>query len=229
MRADAEDNRRALLDAARDVFVEEGTSVALDKIAKRAGVGIGTLYRRFPDRNALLRGVIVDLFGSMTAEVRAAEAAAAADPDGPESWERLLRAMAGLGIGPALPVIFRERLDLMDEPAVAAAMREAITAVEDIYHRAQAAGRLRSDVSFLEVQMLAGMLALSRPSYPPTVDPDLLTDRFAGILLDGLRVNAGNSTLPGAPLVFNPLDPDDRAAAERAIAEENERMKKVRG
>ncbi|MFD0638559.1 TetR/AcrR family transcriptional regulator [Catenulispora yoronensis] len=73
MRADAEDNRRALLDAAREVFVEEGTSVALDKIAKRAGVGIGTLYRRFPDRDALLRGVLVDLFESMTAAARAAE------------------------------------------------------------------------------------------------------------------------------------------------------------
>lgn len=225
MRADAEDNRRALLDAAREVFVEEGTSVALDKIARRAGVGIGTLYRRFADRDALLRGVIVDTFESMTAAVRAAEEPGGAQP----SWERLVRAVADLGIGPALPIIFRERLDLIDEPTVAASMREAIAAVEDVYRRAQDAGELRADVSFLEIQMLAGMLSMGRPTYPPTVDPGAITDRLVGILLDGLRLSPGNSALPGAAMVFNPLDPADRAAVERAVAEENARIRKLRG
>ncbi|GAA1972644.1 helix-turn-helix domain-containing protein [Catenulispora subtropica] len=229
MRADAEDNRRALLEAAREVFVEEGTSVALDKIAKRAGVGIGTLYRRFPDRDALLRGVIVDIFESMTDAVRTAEAADEAAHGARPAWERLVRAVAGLGIGPALPVIFRERLDLIDEPGVAAAMRAAVTAVEGVYQAAQDAGELRGDVGFLEIQMLAGMLSMSRPNYPPTVDPDLLTDRLVAILLDGLRAAPGNSALPGAAVVFSPLDPDDRAAVERAIAEENERIGKRRG
>jgi AcrR family transcriptional regulator len=221
MRADAEDNRRALLEAAREVYVEEGTSVALDKIAKRAGVGIGTLYRRFPDRDALLRGVLVDLFEGMTASARAAEDQAG--PDSPPAWEALVRAIAGLGLGPTLPVIFRERLDLIDDPAVAAAMREAIDSVEGVYLRAQQAGGLRADVSFLEVQMLAGMLSQSRLSRPPTIDPEMLTDRLVGILLGGLRAGAANQALPGEPAVFNPLDPDDRAAVERAIAEENER------
>ncbi|ACU69702.1 transcriptional regulator, TetR family [Catenulispora acidiphila DSM 44928] len=223
MRADAEDNRRALLEAAREIYVEEGTSVALDKIAKRAGVGIGTLYRRFPDRDALLRGVLVDLFESMSAAVRRAEAEARDAPDGPPAWEAVVRAVAGLGLGPTLPVIFRERFDLIDEPAVAAAMRGAITGVEGVYRRAQEAGLLRADVSFLEVQMLAGMLSQSGPSRPPMIDPETLTDRLVGILLDGLRAGPAHRALPGEPTVFSPLDPDDRAAVERAIAEENER------
>jgi AcrR family transcriptional regulator len=223
MRADAEDNRRALLDAAREIYVEEGTSVALDKIAKRAGVGIGTLYRRFSDRDALLRGVLVDLFEGMSAAARRADAEAQAAPAGPPAWEALVRAVAGLGLGPTLPVIFRERFDLIDDPAVSAAMREAIDAVEGVYLRAQEAGQLRADISFLEVQMLAGMLSQSGPSRPPMTDSETLTDRLVGILLDGLRAGAANHTLPGKPTVFSPLDPDDRAAVERAIAEENQR------
>jgi AcrR family transcriptional regulator len=221
MRADAEDNRRALLDAAREVFVEEGTSVALDKIAKRAGVGIGTLYRRFPDRDALLRGVLVDLFESMTAAVEGSEARAQAAPQGPHAWEILVRTIAGLGLGPTLPIIMRERFDLIDDAAVAAAMREAVGAVETTYRRAQADGLLRADVSFLEIQMLAGMLSQSGPSRPPIFDPELMTDRLAGILLDGLRAGPGNRALPGEPVAFSPLNPDDRAAVERALAEEN--------
>ncbi|WP_194912095.1 TetR/AcrR family transcriptional regulator [Catenulispora rubra] len=223
MRADAEDNRRALLEAAREIYVEEGTSVALDKVAKRAGVGIGTLYRRFSDRDALLRGVLVDLFEGMSAAARRAQAAARAAPDGPPAWEALVRAVAGLGLGPTLPVIFRERFDLIDDPAVSAAMREAIDAVEGVYLRAQEAGQLRADISFLEVQLLAGMLSQSGPSRPPMTDPEALTDRLVGILLDGLRAGAGNRALPGEPTVFSPLDPDDRAAVERAIAEEKQR------
>ncbi|MBS2553865.1 TetR/AcrR family transcriptional regulator [Catenulispora sp. NL8] len=227
MRADAEDNRRALLDAAREVYVEEGTSVALDKIAKRAGVGIGTLYRRFPDRDALLRGVLVDLFEGMVTAARVAEARAEAqaeaEADGPPAWEHLVRAVSGLGLGPTLPVIFRERLDLIDDPAVAAAMREAIDVVEGVYRRAQEAGQLRSDISFLEIQMLSGMLSHSGPSRPPRTDPAVLNDRLVGILLDGLRANAAHHELPGEPVVFSPLDPEDRAAVERVIAEENAR------
>jgi AcrR family transcriptional regulator len=229
MRADAEDNRRALLDAARDVFVEEGTSVALDKIAKRAGVGIGTLYRRFPDRDALLRGVLVDLFESMRAAAEGSEARAAAAPQGPDAWEILVRTIAGLGLGPTLPIIMRERFDLIDDSAVAAAMREAIGAVEAVYQHAQDDGRLRGDVSFLEIQMLAGMLSQSGLSRPPTFDPDLLTDRLVGVLLDGLRAGPGNRALRGEPVVFSPLDPEDRAAVERALAEENERVRGLRG
>jgi AcrR family transcriptional regulator len=227
MRADAEDNRRALLEAAREVYVEEGTSVALDKIAKRAGVGIGTLYRRFPDRDALLRGVLVDLFEGMTDAAHAADARAAAVPDGTPAWESLVHAVAGLGLGPTLPVIFRERLDLIDDPAVNAAMRAAIDAVEGVYRAAQQAGRLRSDVSFLEVQMLAGMLSQSGPSRPPMIDPETLSARLVGVLLDGLRAGPGNRPLPGEPAEFDPLDPDDRAAVERAIAEE--RVRRARG
>jgi AcrR family transcriptional regulator len=59
-RADARRNRQQLLDVARDLFVERGANAPLDQIAKRAGVGIGTLYRHFADRETLMRAVVLD-------------------------------------------------------------------------------------------------------------------------------------------------------------------------
>jgi AcrR family transcriptional regulator len=60
VRADAERNRRRILDAARDVFASDGLGVGVDAIARAAGVGVGTLYRRFPTKEELLRAVVED-------------------------------------------------------------------------------------------------------------------------------------------------------------------------
>src|SRR5829696_9084994 len=60
LRADAERNRRRILDAARDVFAENGLGVGVDAVARAAGVGVGTLYRRFPTKQDLLAAVIED-------------------------------------------------------------------------------------------------------------------------------------------------------------------------
>src|SRR5438270_11489584 len=74
LRADAARNRAHVLAAARDVFVEHGADAPLADIARRAGVGIATLYRRFPDRAALLRAVALDVLARAGDEARAAEA-----------------------------------------------------------------------------------------------------------------------------------------------------------
>src|SRR3954452_6185705 len=72
LRADAHRNRQHLLAAARDVFVEQGADAPLDEIARRAGVGIATLYRRFPERAALIRAVVVDVLQAVGDEARRA-------------------------------------------------------------------------------------------------------------------------------------------------------------
>lgn len=213
MRADAEDNRRALLDAAREVFLEEGTSIALDRIARRAGVGIGTLYRRFPDRDALLVGVLTDVFSRMAEAAReVARRAERAGPDGPaRAWEDLVRAMIELAIGPVIPIIVKERTDLIGDPAVRAGIQEVTESVGGVYQRAQEAGGLRADVSFLEVQILAGLLTMSRNSRPPSSEPEVVLARLTAILLDGLRAGAHNSPLPGVPTDYDPLAADPEA------------------
>lgn len=218
MRADAEDNRRALLDAARSVFLEEGPSVALDRIAKRAGVGIGTLYRRFPDRDALLVGVLTDVFGRMVQAAR--EVARRADLDGAggpaRAWEDLVHAMIGLAIGPVIPIIVRERTDLVGHPEVRAGIQDVIDTVGGVYRRAQDAGGLRPDVSFLEVQILAGLLTMAGNSRPPDADPQMLLARLTAIVLDGLRAGPHTSVLPGVPTDYDPLaaDAGTRQASE---------------
>ena len=60
LRRDAERNRQRILEAARDAFAEEGLSVTLDEIARRAGVGVGTVYRRFPDKEQLIEALFED-------------------------------------------------------------------------------------------------------------------------------------------------------------------------
>src|SRR5258708_7601532 len=72
LRADARRNRDQILSAARDVFVEVGPGAPFDAIARRAGVGIATLYRRFPDRQALMRAVVLDVVGHVGHEARVA-------------------------------------------------------------------------------------------------------------------------------------------------------------
>ena len=78
LRADARDNRRKLIQAARDVLIDRGPAAPLEEIARRAGTGIATLYRHFPDRQALIRDVILDALQATNDEARQA---AAEEPD----------------------------------------------------------------------------------------------------------------------------------------------------
>ena len=88
LRADARRNQEQVLQAARDLFVERGIDCPLEEIARRAGVGIGTLYRRFGDRDALVRAVLVDALELARAS---AEAALAEGGDGLDGLARYLR------------------------------------------------------------------------------------------------------------------------------------------
>src|SRR5690349_18328147 len=77
LRADAERNRRRLLDAAAELFAAKGLSVGLDEIARHAGVGVGTAYRRFPDKAELIQA----LFDDRVAQLLALAEAGLADED----------------------------------------------------------------------------------------------------------------------------------------------------
>jgi AcrR family transcriptional regulator len=102
MRVDAQRNRERLLLAARDVFVDLGADAPLDEIARQAGVGIATLYRRFPVREALMRAVAVHVLTEMGAEARAARNEEA-DPFA--ALSRFLRRALDLRIAAVMPVL----------------------------------------------------------------------------------------------------------------------------
>src|SRR5438132_12338918 len=104
LRADAVRNREQVLAAAREVFVEHGADAPLDEIARRAGVGIATLYRRFPDRAALLRAVALDVLARAAHEAGTAEAEEA-DPFG--ALARYMHRALDVRISAVIPALLR--------------------------------------------------------------------------------------------------------------------------
>ena len=174
-RADARRNRERLLAAAREVFAECGESTALEEIARRAGVGIGTLYRHFPNRQALLEALYV----SEVEEVcRSAKHLGDGDP-----WQALdqwfMRLIGYLATKRALANELMNYLEA-DAPLFRECRAELFTAGEPLLTRAQDAELVRPDVDFSQVmQMVIGISKI--PSDQGQIE------RILRIALDGLR------------------------------------------
>jgi AcrR family transcriptional regulator len=175
-RADARRNYETVLVAARDAFAEGGEATALEEIARRAGVGIGTLYRHFPNRQALLEAV----YANEVEEV----CRSAAESDEPDPWlalsgwfERLIGYMATKR---ALADELLNFLD-MDAPLFQNSRAALYAAGEPLLTRAQEAGVVRPDVEIAEViQMVIGIGKI------PASDPRQ-TQHILRVALDGLR------------------------------------------
>jgi AcrR family transcriptional regulator len=178
-RADARRNYEKVLAAARQAFAEGGESTALEEIARRAGVGIGTLYRHFPNRQALLEALYVDEVDEMCRS--------AADFEGSDPWEALNgwfeRFIAYIGTKRALAAELQNYLD-MDAPLFQVCRTSLYEAGEPLLKRAQQAGMVRSDVTIGEViQMVVGIAKI------PAKDPRQ-NEHILRVALDGLRYGA---------------------------------------
>ena len=201
LRADARRNRERLLAAARDAFVAHGADAPLDEVARRAGVGIATLYRHFPDRGALLREVALDLLGRSADE---AGAALAEEADAFAALARYLHRALDLRIAAVMPeVVGRVR---MDDEALHAARRASVERIERIVATAHADGSLRPDVASGDVGLL--LVRLTRPlpgAFPAELD-NQLAHRHLDVLLDGLRSAADHGApLPDPTMTFDDL------------------------
>ena len=175
-RADALRNYEKVLEAARGAFAEGGESTSLEEIARRAGVGIGTLYRHFPNRQALVETLYLE-------EVEEVSRSAAA-LDGRDPWEDLTswfqRLNAYIGAKQALAAELLNYLD-KDAPLFQVCRASLFDAGEPLLKRAQEAGAVRPDVTIAEViQMMVGIAKI------PTSDP-AQTEHILRIALDGLR------------------------------------------
>src|ERR1700716_368898 len=102
LRTDAARNRAHVLAAARDVFVEHGADAPLDEVARRAGVGIATLYRRFPDRATLMRAVVLEVLERVAHEARLA---LAEEPDAFSALVRYMHRALDIRIAAVIPVL----------------------------------------------------------------------------------------------------------------------------
>jgi AcrR family transcriptional regulator len=175
-RADARRNYEKVLAAARGAFAEGGESTSLEEIARRAGVGIGTLYRHFPTRQALLEALYV---GEVEQVCRSAAAL-----DGGDPWAALNtwfdRLIAYVATKRALAHELLNYLDA-DAPLFQTCRASLFAAGEPLLTRAQQAGVVRPDATFGEVmQMVIGIAKI------PTADR-AQTEHIMRIALDGLR------------------------------------------
>lgn len=171
-RADARRNFDALIEAARTAFTEQGTSASLEDIARRAEVGIGTLYRHFPTRDALVEAVYVEEVQRM---VRDAEEIA-----GHEPWEALELWMHRLVAYISAKRVLIEALN-RESPVLATCRTILYDSGRPILRRAQEAGVARPDVSVEDAMRL--IHGLGFVAFPTEED----RDRVVGLAIDGLR------------------------------------------
>ncbi len=202
LRADAARNRQRVLTAAAQVFAERGLDVSLDEVAHAAGVGVGTVYRRFPNKEALIDALFEDKVENMIVLAQAAEAFE--DP-----WEgfvyfiehALERQMRNRGLR---DVLLRSEFAC----AGAARTRDAVAPIlTEIIERAQVTGRLRPDVVVNDIPMLVTMLG-AVSDYVGTENAELW-QRYMLLILDGLIADRASWT---------PLDnPPSQAVVDAAM------------
>lgn len=182
LRADAERNRQRILDAARELFAQRGLGVTLNEIAHHAGVGVGTVYRRFPDRDQL----IDELFEQRLSDLARLLDVGLADPD---PWHGLTGFMTG-----ALELQARDRgfkeiaLGSADALQRGARLREQmLPRATALVQRAQRTGQLRADFKPQDIPvaqlMIGAVIDAARD-----VDPELWR-RYLEIFLQGIRAD----------------------------------------
>ena len=161
--------------AARALFTEKGTSAPLEEVAERAGVGIGTLYRHFPTRHALLEAVYVDEVEAM--------ARAATELEELPPWDALSQWLHQyVGFAATKRALNEALMETDPNSNVLLTCRTAITgAGTALVERAQRAGVVRDDTTFMDIVRMVGAIAMV-----PTEDPEQ-KKRLLELALDGLR------------------------------------------
>jgi AcrR family transcriptional regulator len=204
LRRDAERNRQRILEAARVVFAEHGLGVSLDEIARHAGVGVGTVYRRFPDKEQLIDALFEDRVGEILAVASAG--LEMADP-----WEGLVRFIEG---SMELQVEDRALKELLHSTATGHARiehaRERIQPiVEALVGRAQQAGVVREDLTVADLLLLQHAMG-EVAEYTRDVAPEVWR-RVMLIALDGLRPDRRRPS----PMPVPPLDEEQVVCSMR--------------
>ena len=178
LRADAARNRARVLEVAYEVFAAEGLGVPIDEIARRAGVGAGTVYRHFPTKEDLYRAVIEDHINRIIEDGR--QVLASGEPG--EGLFTFLQSMvlqwgaADRGLAEALAGV-----GIALEDAVPDKEEVFLTLLADLLRAAQHAGTVRDDVDVRDVKaIVVGMLAMQ--GYRPET-----AERLTKVVLDGLR------------------------------------------
>jgi AcrR family transcriptional regulator len=207
LRSDAARNRAAILAAARDVFAEQGLEAPLEVIAARAGVGIATLYRRFPTREALVAAALVEKIAQYAQAAQ--QALAIADP-----WaafagfvQRICELQAcDRGLGDLLS------MTLSADEHIEQLRRAANDDVIALIERAKASGTLRDD--FVGEDLVLLLIAIAEVMQVTRADAPSAWRRFVALALDAFR-HQDSQALPEPPTTVQMTRAMVRLAAER--------------
>lgn len=190
VRKDVARNRALLIESAKAVFAEQGLDATLDDIAKHAGVGTGTAYRHFPNKQAIAAEVLAQASGSMTED---AERALEID----DPWLAITTFFETIIGRAAVNRGLHESLAIPREPHEVLVRQQLIDAVTTLFARAKAAGVIRADADPTDAGAVLAMLV-------PVFDMGSVTStqlwrRYLALLLDGLRAT-DRPTLPVGPV-----------------------------
>jgi AcrR family transcriptional regulator len=198
-RADAERNRARILAAARELFAERGPDASMPELAERAGVGVGTVYRAFPDKDHLLGAILAERMRWYASQIELV-----ADADDP--WEAFTEV---IWKGAALHIKDRAFHQCVptefDFQEIRDATHRTLDAFQRLIERAQAAGAMRRDVVAEDLPMLLKGVGLAREA-----GAGVAWERHLAVVIDGLRAEGAH------PL---PTEPVSRAQLEAFVRE----------
>jgi AcrR family transcriptional regulator len=199
LRADAERNRKRLLDAAQVLFRERGLDVGVAEIAQRAGIGRGTLFRNFPTKQDLIAAIVIERMREATEYGRTLLDA----PDAGEALFGFIEEVAG-----------RQHLDrslfeavsdtFLANDEIRAAHAEIVAALEDLLERARIADAVRSDVGALDVLMLLKGVCQATSALAAT-EPGIL-GRQLDLVRAAISPNSADRPLRGRPPTLADID-----------------------
>jgi AcrR family transcriptional regulator len=188
LRKDAERNRQRILEAAAEVFTERGFEATLDDVARHAGVGVGTVYRRFPDKGSLADALFMERIDRLVGMAEHAQ-------DQPDAWAALVSFLENAAGMLASDRGLRQLLMFAahGHDRVSYARDRMRPAIDALVKRAQADGQVRADLAATDIPILEFMLAAAA-EYARHVRPTIWR-RYLALMLDALRP-ARTSTTP---------------------------------
>jgi AcrR family transcriptional regulator len=195
LRRDAERNRERILAAAAEVFAQHGLDASLDEVARHAGVGVGTVYRRFADKEELVQALFTQRIDDLAS--RAESALAEPDP-----WQALISYIEQMAEAMAGDTGLRQLLLFSPYASehTAYARQKFTPLVHALVKRAQATGQARADLEGTDLPFMILMLSTAA-DYAHDVSPRIWS-RYLTLLIDGISAGrTGTTALPTPPLL----------------------------
>jgi len=202
LRADAQRNLVRVLDAAREVFAEQGIDATVTEVAERAGVGVGTIFRRFPTKDDLLAAVVEQ----RTSQLIEAADAALAQPDAGAALRRFMETAAAMHISDRC-WCDATGTDLFGREGIRALVDVLVSKMDALLSRAQASGQVRADLRALDLPVL--LMGVAKSGLMLEDAAPGAWKRYLGIVFDGLRPDAAR------PLHRRPLSAREFEAARK--------------